>query len=318
MNVIYGVDKSYLIPALISAYSVWKNASHPVDITIFGEGLCKQDHDAIHRVSNICGNSIKFQRFDSKIFDDYIHNRPKGVCYPAVGMLPLILPKIFSGRCLFIDADTLVLGDVWELLSQDLDGMAIGACPDMGMLTIIYEYVLGTRVSDILHPSRSRMRRNNRIHWILNLGFMPRQNYFNAGVLIIDCDSIRSSPPHINHDKLSSMDELRPHYCYLRDQDRLNEFFAKRWFNIHIRWNLMPSVVDKAGWRRSMSQVASNDIVEQVEEGISGPKIFHFTTYKPWVKSWRISPITNRYTYRAFNAWKSTKYELEASTRLIN
>ena len=40
MQVIYGVNAAYVLPALVSIYSLWKNASQPVDITT----LCRWDH----------------------------------------------------------------------------------------------------------------------------------------------------------------------------------------------------------------------------------------------------------------------------------
>ena len=39
MQVVYGVDSNYVLPALISAYSMWENASRPLDVTIFGDSL---------------------------------------------------------------------------------------------------------------------------------------------------------------------------------------------------------------------------------------------------------------------------------------
>ncbi|MCY4007945.1 MAG: hypothetical protein OXE84_14160 [Rhodobacteraceae bacterium] len=55
MQVIYGVDSRYVLPALVSAYSAHCHASHPLDITIFGDRLNDQDRGHIQRVRDACG-----------------------------------------------------------------------------------------------------------------------------------------------------------------------------------------------------------------------------------------------------------------------
>ena len=205
MQIVYGVNAAYVLPALVSIYSLWKNASQPVDITIYIDGITEQNRTAIQRVSESCGMAIQVKAFEATGLEEYVNHR-----FPAVTLLPLLLPGLVKGKCLFIDADTLVKGDVWELLSADLGGMPIGACTDMGQVTFLERRVLNIRVSDVFRPARARLKKMNYIERIAGLGFVPRENYFNSGVLVMDCEAIRGEYP--NYADLASIDKLRPFY----------------------------------------------------------------------------------------------------------
>ena len=43
-------------------------------------------------------------------------------------MIPLFIPWLIDDKCLFLDADTLILHDISELYHTDLKGCLIGAC----------------------------------------------------------------------------------------------------------------------------------------------------------------------------------------------
>ena len=152
-QVIYGVNAAYVLPALVSIYSLWKHTSQPVEVTMYVDGITEQNQYVIQCVNETCGMSIQVKNFDGTGLEEYVNPR-----FPAVSLLPLLLPSLEKGRCLFIDADTLVRGDVWELLSIDLDGMPIGACTDMGQVTYLERRVLNTRIADVLRPARTRPR----------------------------------------------------------------------------------------------------------------------------------------------------------------
>lgn len=280
LQVVYGVNAAYVLPALVSIYSLWKNASQPVDITIYIDGITEQNRTAIQRVSESCGMAIHVKDFEATGLEEYVNHR-----FPAVTLLPLLLPSLVKGKCLFIDADTLIKGDVWELLSADLGGMPIGACNDIGILSVLERRILKTRVSDMFRPARARLRRMNYLGNIASLGFVPRENYFNAGVLVIDCDAIRDEYPH--YADLASMDKLRP-YTSMPDQNRLNEFFAGRWFRLSLKWNVRPGLKKDFEKNQYKCRDVSEDLRIQIREAIQDPKLWHFMgVKKPWIKRWR-------------------------------
>ncbi len=296
LQVVYGVNSNFLLPALISAYSVWKNASRPVDITIFGDRLGEQDHEFVRQVSTSCDRTILYQKFDSSGLEAV--SQVDNFRYPTISLLPLVLPGLIKGRCLFLDADTLVLGDVLELLSADLRGMPIGACLDVGMAGLLEGSVVRMGASDVLRPAFARRKREAQIRRFVSLGFIPGEDVFNSGVMVMDCDEIR----RINAlDELSNPDGLRPFLGHLPDQDRLNEVFAGRWHQFPLKWNASPtmrtgsSVIRRSCW--------SDGFREQMHEATNDPQIRHYMgrKKKPWIRSWRTT-LTRRQAYRDYTA----------------
>jgi lipopolysaccharide biosynthesis glycosyltransferase/predicted O-methyltransferase YrrM len=102
-------------------------------------------------------------------------------------------------RVLFLDSDILVRHDLGELWRVDLQGKMFAAARDIGL--------------PMGHAA------------------VPRQPYFNAGVLLVDLTRIRS--------RLASFLEFietRAPTTY-KDQDALNEFFHDEYLEINVEWN---------------------------------------------------------------------------------
>ncbi len=293
MQVIYGVNAAYVLPALVSIYSLWKHASQPVEVTIYVDGITERNQYVIQCVNETCGMSIQVKNFDGTGLEEYVNPR-----FPAVSLLPLLLPSLEKGRCLFIDADTLIRGDVWELLSVDLGGMPIGACLDIGMVTLLQRRILNVRVSDIFRPTSIRLKRQHVLDRIDGFGFVPKENYFNSGVLVMDCETIRCQYP--DYADLASIDKLRP-FRHFPDQDRLNEFFAKQWFKLPLKWNVRPGMKRDVELRKHRFRHVSDELRGHMQEAIADPKLWHFMGgRKPWVKRWDNVFRGRRQAYRDY------------------
>ena len=283
MQVIYGANENYVLPALVSIWSMWQNSSQQVDVTLYVENMQQHSLNLIELARDRLGVPVRGECFDETEFEEYAS---QAMAYPAVSLLPLVLPRLVEGRCLFIDADTLVTGDIWELLSADLNGMPIGACVDMGQVHL-EDKICRVRVSDLIHPSRARLKRKTNIDRIRNLGFVPGENYFNSGVLIMDCRVIRDQCP--DWESLSRMDKLRP-YTNMPDQDRLNEFFAGRWFRLPLKWNVRTGLKKDFERKPYKYRDISENLRVQIQAAIQDPKLWHFTgKRKPWIRRYRNS-----------------------------
>ncbi|MCY4151462.1 MAG: hypothetical protein OXE94_04410 [Aestuariivita sp.] len=286
MNVIYGVNSKYVIPALVSIFSVSKHTSKPVDFVIFGDQI--EDDisiEAIMTVSDKCNLNISLRSFDADLFQEY--KQLDGKKFPAVSLLPLMLPSLIDDRCLFLDADTLIMGDVINLFEADLEGKLIGACLDIGQATYVRDRFSRLRASDVFRPRYAQQKRKTHLLRVFELGFIPDENYFNSGVLLMDCPAIRKSS--LDLEDLVNAKRLRPYHAFMPDQDRLNEFFFGKWFQFPLKWNTRPAVKKDVGRRlKTRFRDVSKNLVCQMQEAASDPKIWHFMgSKKPWEKKWR-------------------------------
>lgn len=122
-------------------------------------------------------------------------------------------------RCIYLDGDTLVRGDLRELWSTDLGDAVVGAALD---------YFL-PRTGDAIAPWRE-------------LGIDPEARYFNSGVMLIDLDAWRAGDVGMRalrtcvryRDHLSAQGKWPQH-----DQFGLNAVLQNRWQQISQDWNYL-------------------------------------------------------------------------------
>ena len=197
IKVVYGIDRNYLGPAAVSIHSLCERATAPLEIVVYGDGLEPPDHETLLKVGAASGAAVDVRRYDPSGVGDFkwnFHAR-----WPAILALRLELPWLVEGRCLFIDADTLVVGDVSEIMAIDMQGMPLGACMDIAIdgswNHVARQRLIRTTILDVLRPKRSRQRRKSELRRAVSMGLRPGDVYFNAGVLVMECDAIRAHPP---------------------------------------------------------------------------------------------------------------------------
>ena len=173
-------------------------------------------------------------------------------------------------RTVYLDADTLTVGDIDYLATCDLGGQTLAAVQD-------------ARVRLVSAP-------NGVTGWE-RLGLSRETPYFNAGVLVIDND-------HWVERECRQMvlDMIRDHpeEVVFADQGPLNAVFAREWVPLDSRWN---AVMGPA-----ISVRGSLSLRAQLRAGSDGqPGIIHFAgPVKPWHPNY--APSTQRSLY--LKAWR--------------
>ena len=151
------------------------------------------------------------------------------------------------GRVVYVDADTIVLGDIRELAAADLQGHALGAVTDC--------YQDANRFAEL---------------WSLPKG----GRYFNSGVLVIDL-------PKVREQKLFSraLDFVVAHDKALlfADQDALNHVFWMNSAAVEPTWNVQ---------RFMKPQEIAAETAPDRRWGHKRPRLIHYIgTEKPWMRN---------------------------------
>ena len=113
-------------------------------------------------------------------------------------------------KAIYIDCDTIVLGDVAELYAHDLGDYYVGACPEQAMAqTDVY----GTYVEKVLGIDRTR--------------------FFNAGMLLMNCRQFRCQKV------LEQFISLIGQYTFVvtQDEDYLNVICKDKVYWLSPAWN---------------------------------------------------------------------------------
>lgn len=226
LRVVYASDPAYAPHLAASARSLLANHDGPVEITVLACGLSLGDKDQIQR--HVLANpepvdrcAIVFVEIDDVDINGYsLRNKPEVIDHVSSATFArLVLDHVgpSTGRLLYLDADTIVLGSLDELWNCDLAGNALGAVTDPRIRTAGHRFGV----------QRRRLTRCKR-----------RAGYFNAGVLLFDIERMRSE--QILETARWYLQEAGDDVMFF-DQEALNAAIGGRYKRLSPVWNTMSS-----------------------------------------------------------------------------
>lgn len=233
--IFFAVDDNYIKYLYLTLLSIKDKASgdYKYDITILHNGLSLEsqslirklkDHHFHFRFDNI---GLEVQALSSKLkVRDY---------YTLTTYYRLVIPNKypFLDKALYLDCDIIVRDDIAKLYNEDIGDNLLGAIPDSSVL--LYKE-FQTYVNEALR--------------------IKTENYFNAGVLIMNLKKMRQVRFQKQVVNLSSKIAFR----VAQDQDLLNVLCKDKVQYISLDWNTMP-----------------------LGERKNNPHLVHYNlTYKPW------------------------------------
>ncbi len=282
IHIAYGIDDKYLPCLIVSMFTALREVSEPTTITIFTAGP-EFDTSPIHVLAkNFENATFEFRRFDTSSLATY-GKTEVATRFPAASMLPLFLPQMVEGRCLFIDADTLILDDIAQLFKTDLKGNLIGASRSYAAaLSIRRAFHRGFLFPLIYKNRKERFRKKSS-----RLGYSTisefEKKYFSSGVILLDTDAIRAADPSNALASVDSSEELWVNGLTLPDMDRLNQFFKDRVHYFDLKWDVPRDV-------SSLNKLyAQPDLWSEIVAAIEDPSILHYSDIymrKSWNRPW--------------------------------
>ena len=281
INIALTVDSAYAMAAAVTLRSVVEHVQGRVTFYIVDCGLLVEDKSKIKA-------SLPARSNITILFIALPPNSltsSMGPVWAKVDMMKCLPVQ----RVLYLDADVLVRKDLRELWNTDLCGRPLAAAPDVGC------------------P--------------LGHSGVPRGEYFNAGVLLIDLAKTRSTLPGLEA-RCRGMADSK-----FREQDVLNVHFRTDWVALPLGWN--------AQGLGTYAECSSVDRERLCLAEMQDPAIIHFTgpvhpplkvvlnpyvqpfTAKPWGYAgaqghpydtawWDMSEKT------AWKGWRSTTHWKEA------
>lgn len=246
--IVFCINYCYWPHAAVAIRSVLVNSQHhSIPIVIIYD---RPDQAWISRIALLCRLyhvQLRLIKFDTSIVADFkVFGRLSSATYFRL-YAPRILPEY--EKLLYLDADIVVMSDLFDLFQADLASYAIAA----RSFTVIESSLMN-----------QRLQRESDIP------------YFNAGVLLIRSRlwEEMSCTEHISKIILNESERL----CYA-DQCALNLFFGDSYKSLPLEWNVTRAFFESD----PDSHVYTSEEVPMVKSAISRPKIIHYTgDYKPW------------------------------------
>ena len=166
-------------------------------------------------------------------------------------------------RILYLDCDLIVEGDISGLYDVELGDCEAAAVrsEDFRLLSKIKKPIFMDRFPYNVDNYRTDA-----------LGMKTPENYFNAGVLVMDLKKVRQ---RITQKQVFEI--LHRHNYYYNDQDVLNIVFDGRVKNVDCRWNYMTYIPEQL----AKENVNNRKLFEELYR--ENPCIIHYTSAeKPW------------------------------------
>lgn len=200
-------DNNYAPFVTTTIASICDNTKSFCDFYILDGGISEENQEKICSLKKQFDNfSIEFIKIDLE--KEFCSIDYKNECsYVSLStynrfLIPKLKPNL--DKILYLDVDIIALGDIADLYKESLENYIVGAVED---------YEAEFRNRDFILPSH---------------------NYFNAGVLLIDCEKWRA------HDITKKLFEIELKYrnqLKFADQDVLNKLFENNYKILEKRYN---------------------------------------------------------------------------------
>ena len=231
INIAIAFSPNWSKYVLIEMFAIFKNNLSPITIYLLTDEL---DEQTIIEFDNVCdyfGEGYSYQYVDCR--DAYARLIPSEINtenrFGKYSLYRLLIPYLISeDKILYLDADTFVNGDISELYHTDLSDNLLAGVIDIG--------------SNPYKPA---------------IGFAQEDDYFNAGVTLMNLREIR----RLNiHEQWTN--EANTKLYALPDQDIMNITCKHKYVKLPLNYNVSLST--------------GLDVAE------SDAKIIHYAGTKPW------------------------------------
>ena len=249
IDLVCTIDENYVPHCAAMLASVMENTKSQLNVYIIHDGINSKKLKKLTGFVEERGHTATGLMCDI----DMLMGAPVTDHISLATYFRLLIPKLLPQSCrkvLFLDSDIVVPGNIDELYRTDVSQHPLAA---------------------VHHGFPDKMTQ-------ANLGFLPNESYFNAGVMLINLSHWRDID--FTSQALSFVAE-NPDKIQFWDQDVLNFFFKNKWLRIDPTWNSMryffdltPGQLQEMGYSRI-----------EIESITKENKIIHFTgAEKPWVR----------------------------------
>lgn len=320
MPIVYAVNSGYAMPLAVSILSLLENALHntfyEISVLIssaFDEYIKKDIMKSLEKYGNY---RLSFVTIDESLFDN-VHIYTKHLDIET--FFRLIAPNLFAfkEKIMYIDADTVICGDISELMNRSLQN----------------NYVMGIKAAAFMANDGFERRKKN------ELQLPSMKQYINAGVIMMNLSKMRQD------DMQERFMELMKNNYHQEDQDVINKACYDHIRHVPLKYNVMIKYLDPNSADKFKGEMIYSK--DELEDAANDPMIIHFANKeKPWsvfdsfwADKWffyaeKCSMFCPEYyplygAYQAFKEWQSFvlhtkivhrnhKLPLESSIEAIN
>lgn len=214
--IFYAVDDGYVPFLAVSIQSLIENSSKECyyAIKVLYTNICEENKKKILKYER---DNVKIEFVDLNYYIEEIKDKLfTRDYYTKTTYFRLFIPNIYPqyNKVIYLDSDTVLLGDVAELYHQDMESNLVAVVPD-----------------DIIQNEEIFQEYVEKV-----VGIADYRKYFNAGVLVMNLDEMRKSK--FQEKFLYLLETVK--FAVVQDQDYLNRLCKGRTKILDNGWNRMP------------------------------------------------------------------------------
>lgn len=273
-DVVINTDDNYMQHTMAMLCSLYENNSeHDITIHVLQKGLSDKSRDYLCDLSKRYDNKVKFYTVNEAVLQgvQFRKNRPLSMAAYYRLLLSSVLPDDLD-KVLYLDCDIIVVRDIKEIFSIELDNYSLAATLD--------------------HFPYTQQHR-------LQLHMEVDERTFCSGIMMVNLKYWRE---HNVEPKLLEYAKRHKEVIFLHDQDVLNYCFKKTWFLLPPKWNRGAYTI------KPLPYSYYHDF--DIKEYAFNPILYHYAdlVLKPWLDA--PSPFKNIYVkYLHLSGYKEVKYK---------
>lgn len=214
--IFYAVDDGYVPFLAVSIHSLIENSSknYYYAIKVLYTNICEENKKKILKYER---ENVKIEFVDLNYYIEEIKDKLfTRDYYTKTTYFRLFIPNIYPqyNKVIYLDSDTVLLGDISELYHQDMESNLVAVIPD-----------------DIIQNEEIFQEYVEKV-----VGVADYRKYFNAGVLVMNLDEMRKSK--FQEKFLYLLETVK--FAVVQDQDYLNRLCKGRTKILDNGWNRMP------------------------------------------------------------------------------
>ncbi|HEM3213897.1 MULTISPECIES: glycosyltransferase family 8 protein [Streptococcus] len=282
MNIVYTLNDVFVPQVATSMCSILENSSMPkqAHFYLLSEGISSVNQKKLLEFVEKYGASISFIELEK--LENYFEFSFDTNGWSSIVLARLLIDKLLPEeveRIIYLDGDTLVLGDLFQLWEEELGGKLIGMSPE---------------------PTVDSNRRAD-----LDLG---SHSYHNAGVMLIDLRGWRDN--NIGS-KILSYYQNKNGQLFANDQDAINGGVKEYIKTLSIAYNYF-NIYDTYPYKtlEKLSSPANFIDKESYNLAKAKPVVIHYLgEERPW-RRWNTHKYRNEYHfYLEKTPWNGTPME---------
>lgn len=247
----YAFDLNYFKPFLVSLNSLLKNKKNSdfYDIYCLVPSFINKENFLTTKKFNELYENFNITQIELNEDFSGAHSYIKHITNVTYYRLKIssLIPNY--DKCLYLDVDTIITGDITPLLTTNLSGY----------------HAAGVKHSSFFF--RNEIRSEKHVYTV------DAGHYINAGVILFNLSSIRENK--LEKELIQKIDEK----FEVNDQDILNLIFYKKIKFIHLKYNFLTKLMAKSEQKLAKKVYAQHEL----ESAVKSPLIIHYaSTEKPW------------------------------------